>query len=74
MFYNLILDGQDVDVNALMLQLEQEVQHDFNVVIARDNIAIWQNYGIWSMNLLLKGTKISRFNQTLLLKTYVPWK
>jgi hypothetical protein len=35
MFYNLILDGRDVDVNALMLQLEQEVQHDLNVVIAR---------------------------------------
>jgi hypothetical protein len=29
MFYDLILDGRDVDVNALMLQ------HDPNVAIAR---------------------------------------
>jgi hypothetical protein len=35
MFYNLILDGRDVDVNALMFQLEQEVQHDPNVVATR---------------------------------------
>jgi hypothetical protein len=34
-FYNLILDGWDVDVNALMLQLEQEAQHDLNVATIR---------------------------------------
>jgi hypothetical protein len=28
MFYNLVLNNKDVDVNALMHQLEQENQHN----------------------------------------------
>lgn len=73
-FYNLILDGRDVDVNALMFQLEQEVQHDPNVVIARRQHSNMTNS--WNMEYEppLEGTKILRFNQTLLLKTYIPWK
>jgi hypothetical protein len=70
-FYNLILDGQDVDVNALMLQLEQEVQHDFNVTRARKRHGNMSNS--WNMGYEppLEGTKISRSNQRLLLKTYL---
>ncbi len=48
-FYNLILDGWDVDVNALMFQLEQEVQHDPNVAITRrqhSNMAKFMKYGV----------------------------
>jgi hypothetical protein len=60
MFYNLILYGWDVDVNALMLQLEQEVQHDPNVVVARR----WHNNMVDSRNLeyepLFKGNEILR--------------
>jgi hypothetical protein len=59
------------NVNALMFQLEQEVQHDPNVVATRKQHSNMANS--WNMEYEppLKGTKILGSNQKLLLKVYL---
>lgn len=71
MFYNLILDGGEVNINALMDQLEQENQtHQQGVVRRHDHTIVNMGWNI-EANTILEGDELSRSEQMLLLKTYL---
>jgi hypothetical protein len=60
MLYNLILDGHDVDVHALILQLEQK-DHYSNVTIQHQNYMMDVIFN--QANPILEGNEISKSKQ-----------
>jgi hypothetical protein len=71
MLYDLILNGGEVNINALMDQLEQENKTLQQCVVRRhDNTIVDVGWNI-EVNTILEGDELFGFEQTLLLETYL---